>query len=94
MLREILLVHLGSCDIPFARGLIAHAARPTLTLSVRMESYENYANGNPDFEAWHLFDTILFAVHYTARARVKLHESSCKDPLIYFPLMSTFWSVV
>lgn len=67
-------------DVEEARVLVAHAFRPALVLEIR-----NLIRGDSDTEAWHLFDTILFALYRKYRIDVSIvHE----DWVEFFPLMS------
>lgn len=65
---------------------------PNLSLLIRV--YLLSETRTPDLEAWHLFDTILFAVHRTSRAKVVFDKRSFDDPLVLFPLMSIVWLFV
>lgn len=84
-LYSVRLTSLRSRDIPFARAIVAHAARPTLTFA-----FEGLSDDDPDLEEWHILDIVLLAVHCTHRAILEPWNYTAKE---LFPLMSIVLSI-
>ncbi len=84
VLRELTLSGMEVQHIPFARALIAHTIRPTPTLEDL--TILGYPGENPDTAAWHLIDTILFALHRKSQIRIDAVTNLNMGTLL--PLMS------
>ncbi len=79
-LQELTLFHMRSQHIACARALVAQAANPSLILHVYP-----YFDGIPDFDVWHLFDNVLFALW---RKSLVSFFSSSSEAGTLLPLMS------
>ncbi len=70
-------------DVEYARALIAHAARPDLTLMIYP-----YLQNDDNIDAWPVLDTILFALRVCHKSRAHVEEEEEEE--VKFPLMSLF----
>ncbi len=67
VLRKLCLVWVRDHHIPFARSLIAYAVRPTFELVINPFPLQP-----PDLDAWHIFDTVLFALCCKSHGRISI----------------------
>ena len=74
------------CHLPYARAMIAHMIRRPVVLGIYPDLDESTLSG-----AWHLFDTILFALHCKSLICAEF-TSSAEQVSALFPLMSVVLS--
>ncbi len=74
------------CHLPYAAGVVAHVIRRPFVLGIH-----SYPGESPFSGAWHLFDTILFALRCKYPILVEF-TTSIEQLSDLFPLMSVVQS--
>ncbi len=83
-LHTIRVYRMRNQYIPFVRALISHTLKPALAIEIYP-----YIDESPTSDAWHLFDSILFALHCRSQGGSVVLPPLFNNPLTaHFPMMS------